>query len=105
MTLRWMMENTTIRRLLVEPGGQLLERRTKTGAKGHRTSAVDPETTLAADALRERRRDHPSARTRDDRPNREEPLRTAGSRDSPWMPRRLASSSVVTVCFVISTSW
>jgi integrase len=46
----------TIRRSLVESAGQLFERRTKTGSKGHRTIAVDAETMRAIDALRTRQR-------------------------------------------------
>ena len=46
----------TIRRSLVESEGQLFERRTKTGSKGHRTIAVDAETMRAIDALRARQR-------------------------------------------------
>ncbi len=46
----------TIRRSLVESEGQLFERRTKTGSKGHRTIAVDAETMRAIDALRDRQR-------------------------------------------------
>lgn len=44
----------TIRRSLVESEGQLFERRTKTGTKGHRTIAVDAETMRAIDAFRAR---------------------------------------------------
>jgi integrase len=46
----------TIRRSLVESEGQLFERRTKTGSKGHRTIVVDAETMRAIDALRARQR-------------------------------------------------
>ena len=44
----------TIRRSLVESEGRLVERRTKTGTKGHRTIAVDADTLAAVAGLRER---------------------------------------------------
>ena len=47
-------ERLTIRRSLVESDGRLIERRTKTGTKGHRTIAVDTDTLEAVDALRRR---------------------------------------------------
>ena len=47
-------ERLTIRRAVVESDGALIERRTKTGCKGHRTVAVDADTFLAIDELRER---------------------------------------------------
>ena len=59
VALRWADFNgsrLTIRRSLVESEGQLFERRTKTGTKGHRTIAVDAETMRAIDALRARQR-------------------------------------------------
>jgi integrase len=59
VAIRWVDfkdSRLTIRRSLVESEGQLFERRTKTGSKGHRTIAVDAETTRAIDALRVRQR-------------------------------------------------
>lgn len=47
-------ERLTIRRSVVESDGRLIERRTKTGSKGHRTIAVDADTLRAVDELRER---------------------------------------------------
>ena len=44
----------TVRRSLVESEGRLIERRTKTGTKGHRTIAVDADTLEAIEALRVR---------------------------------------------------
>ena len=59
VAIRWVDlkgSRLTIRRSLVESEGQLFERRTKTGSKGHRTIAVDAETMRAIDALRVRQR-------------------------------------------------
>jgi integrase len=59
VAIRWADFNgsrLTVRRSLVESEGQLFERRTKTGSKGHRTIAVDTETMRAIDALRVRQR-------------------------------------------------
>ena len=47
-------ERLTIRRSVVESDGRLIERRTKTDSKGHRTIAVDAETLRAVDELRQR---------------------------------------------------
>ena len=47
-------ERLTIRRSLVESDDELIERPTKTGAKGHRTIAVDADTLAAVEALRVR---------------------------------------------------
>jgi hypothetical protein len=59
VAIRWVDlkgSRLTIRRSLVESEGQLFERRTKTGSKGHRTIAVDSATMRAVDALRSRQR-------------------------------------------------
>jgi integrase len=59
VAIRWVDykgSRLTVRRSLVESEGQLFERRTKTGSKGHRTIAVDAETMRAIDALRARQR-------------------------------------------------
>ncbi len=58
VALKWSDFNggrLTIRRSLVESEGRLIERRTKTGTKGHRTIAVDADTPEAVEALRVRR--------------------------------------------------
>lgn len=49
-------ERLTIRRSIVESDGRLVERRTKTGTKGHRTIAVDADTLEVVEGLRRRQR-------------------------------------------------
>jgi len=59
VALKWSdfsAERLTIRRSLVESGDRLIERRTKTGTKGHRTIAVDADTLKAMEQLRLRQR-------------------------------------------------
>lgn len=96
VAIRWVDlkgSRLTIRRSLVESEGQLCERRTKTGSKGHRTIAADAETMRAIDALRARQRALAEAHELPDPStcSRSTPASRPGARTTcPWPTRRLS---------------